>query len=74
MISGDTYTCGNCHGTFETDWTDEDAATEYAQEFPGEPISDGVVVCDDCYKTMTSVIPTPGAIARAAWFKDAFGK
>jgi len=55
-----TYTCAACKGEFESDWTEEEANAEALKNF-GVPDastrSDMDVVCDDCYKIMTSLYP-----------------
>ena len=48
-----TFTCDNCGKTFDSDWSDEEAAAEAQENFPGIDISDrdeAGVVCDDCYQ------------------------
>lgn len=47
-----TYTCAVCKGTFESDWTDEEADAEALEKFTPEELKDRVVVCDDCYRAM----------------------
>jgi hypothetical protein len=59
MTDGSTptriVTCESCGTTFESAGTDAEAVAEYAIEFPGEPIEQGAVVCDICYKAMMVV-------------------
>ena len=45
------YFCDQCHGTFIQDWSDEEAAAEFAENFPDCPhgIEASAKVCDDCY-------------------------
>ena len=48
-----TYTCASCGETFESGWSDEEAAAEAQENFPGIDVSDPAeagVVCDDCYE------------------------
>jgi len=48
----DTFTCANCGDTHEKGWSDEEAAAEAQENFPGIDTTDPVeapVVCDDCY-------------------------
>lgn len=45
----DTYTCAACGGVFEKGWTEEEAADELAQNFPGCEIQACVLICEDCY-------------------------
>lgn len=52
-MSSDTFTCDNCGKTFESDWSDEDAAAEAQENFPGIDVTDpdeAGLVCDDCYQ------------------------
>lgn len=55
------YTCANCRGTFDKGWSDLEAMAEheamrpqYAAGAPGEDIDDCAIVCDDCFKAMSS--------------------
>ena len=57
-IEADTYTCAACHEEFETDWTDwspEQILKEGAESFPGVPLEDMAIICDDCWKKFYSV-------------------
>lgn len=48
-----TYTCDSCGKTFESGWSDEEAAAETQANFPGIDITDrdeAGVVCEDCYE------------------------
>ncbi len=50
-MTAEEYECALCHGTFEKDWTDEEALAEYEATFTEEERQDvREVVCDDCYK------------------------
>lgn len=51
-IGESTFTCASCGGTFNKSWTDEEAATEAKQNFPGVPLSSMAVVCDNCYNQL----------------------
>ena len=44
------YTCALCGKEFVSEWSEEDALSEVAQNFPGYDKSECDVVCDDCYK------------------------
>lgn len=44
-----SYQCGKCGGTFEKDWTDEEARQETKRLWGDLPEEDLVVVCDDCF-------------------------
>jgi DNA-directed RNA polymerase subunit RPC12/RpoP len=49
----ETFTCENCGKTFPKGWTDEEAAAEAEELFPGLDASDPAeagVVCDECYE------------------------
>ncbi len=43
-----TYTCAMCGGTYETDWSDEEATAE--AETHGFVVEECDLVCDPCYK------------------------
>jgi hypothetical protein len=47
-----TYTCALCGGTFEKGLTDEEALAEKDALFPGVPLEDCDIVCDDCFHMM----------------------
>lgn len=53
------FKCSLCKKTFRSVRDDTDALAEFDMNFPGESHQDLAVVCDDCYKKMTSVIPLP---------------
>lgn len=49
----ETFTCASCGDTHEKGWSDEEAAAEAQQNFPGIDITDpdeAPVVCDSCYE------------------------
>jgi hypothetical protein len=49
----ETFTCANCGDTHEKGWSDEEAAAEAEELFPGMDLSDpaeAAVVCDACYQ------------------------
>lgn len=49
----DTFTCASCGDTREKGWSDEEAAAEAQQNFPGIDLTDpdeAPVVCDSCYE------------------------
>ncbi len=51
----ETFTCASCGGTHEKGWSDEEAAAEAQQNFPGIDVSDPAeagIVCDDCYQRL----------------------
>lgn len=53
----ETYTCDQCHGTFDEGWSDEEANAEALENFGVANASrntDMARICDDCYKAMTS--------------------
>ena len=51
--NGETFTCESCDGTFPKGWSDEEAAAEAQELFPGidpgDP-SEAGLVCDACYR------------------------
>jgi hypothetical protein len=49
----ETFTCAGCGATHEKDWSDEEAAAEAEEFFPGIDVSDpqeSAVVCTPCYE------------------------
>ena len=80
----DEFTCAQCGGTFDKEWSDEEALAEAAENF-GE-IDDPVVICDDCYKRMIAWLPPmqwkedhvvlcrPPIHGASAWFEDAVAR
>jgi hypothetical protein len=51
--TGETFTCESCGETFPKGWSDEEAAAEAEELFPGMDLSDpaeAAVVCDACYQ------------------------
>jgi hypothetical protein len=46
------YTCDNCHQTFESTWTEEEAAAESQKNWGTTKVKDSTMaqVCDDCYQ------------------------
>lgn len=53
MSTTETFTCANCGETHEKGWSDEEAAAEAQENFPGIDIASGdeaAVVCDACYE------------------------
>lgn len=46
------YQCAMCRCVFEYGWSDEEATTELANNFPGFEKDDCDVICDDCYQGM----------------------
>ena len=49
----DTFTCDNCGDVFDKVWSDEEAAAEAEELFPGIDVTDPAetgIVCDDCYQ------------------------
>lgn len=52
---GKTYTCDNCSKTFDSDWSDDEAAAEAQENFPGIDVTNPAeagLVCDDCYQSI----------------------
>ena len=49
----ETFTCARCGATHEKDWSDEEAAAEAEEFFPGMDVSDpqeSAVVCTPSYE------------------------
>lgn len=46
------FVCGECGGTFDKGWSDEDAQAEMLANFGELPDDDRVTVCDDCFQAM----------------------
>lgn len=47
------YTCSLCGGTFQFDPQDDaEALADMARDFPGVPMEEMTVVCEDCYKRL----------------------
>lgn len=49
----DTFTCARCGETFDKTWSDEEAAAEAEEFFPGIDVSDPAeagVVCTPCFE------------------------
>ena len=49
----ETFTCASCGETHDKGWSDEEAAAEAEELFPGIDVTDpdeAPVVCDDCYR------------------------
>lgn len=51
-IRQNQYRCEMCEGVFNKGWSDEEAAAELGEKFPGHAQEDCAVVCDDCFKKM----------------------
>lgn len=52
-MGDDTFTCDQCGGTFDKEWSDEEAHAE-AVELWGEVPEDKAVVCGDCFQMLTA--------------------
>jgi hypothetical protein len=50
------YRCAWCEKIYDLqrdgDWNEEKAANERERDFPGVPMEQCAVVCDDCYQKM----------------------
>lgn len=46
------YKCAKCEEIWKKEWTDEECAEEYKENFPNDPNIEFpiAVICDDCYK------------------------
>jgi hypothetical protein len=58
MTGGKTYTCECCGQTFQSDWTDEDAAREFRATFPNADIAERAEVCEPCYIMLKAICPS----------------
>ena len=47
-----TFTCDNCHQTFDKERTDEEALAESQKIFGVVPEEEQTTVCDECYNEM----------------------
>jgi hypothetical protein len=47
MVADGEFRCAACDGVFDRGWSDDDAAAELGQTFPGFEIDDCDMVCDD---------------------------
>ena len=50
------YTCGSCGGRFESERSDQEALTESVALFGKHQAKDLAVVCDDCFRAITTSI------------------
>ena len=57
------FTCAHCGGTFEKEWSDDEAMAEAAANW-GDKLEDPVPVCDDCYRAMTALLPIAEYLAQ----------
>ena len=50
---GDSFTCENCHETFDhrpdNEWSEQDAIEEFKKDFPDCQNDDIGIICDDCH-------------------------
>lgn len=54
-----TYKCTVFGGTFDSEWTDEEAEAERKENFVGKPKPDDEIVCDVCYKEIIRQLGNP---------------
>jgi threonine synthase len=58
-----SYTCENCGGTFEDEWTEAEAVAEYRKLFPAdEKLEEAVPICDPCYEEITAWARSEGML------------
>jgi hypothetical protein len=55
------FTCARCKGTFESEWSDEEAVEEAEALFGTFDKQDAAKVCDDCYAEFV------------AWYRKEYG-
>lgn len=48
----DKFICALCKSEFDKGWSDDQAKTEFANNFPCDKLEDSALICDDCYKLM----------------------
>jgi len=51
-VGPNQYRCDACGGVFDKGWSDDEAAAELSENFPGFTPEDSGIVCDSCYKQM----------------------
>ena len=64
-MSGRTFTCGVCGGTFEaeeSDWSEADAMAEFEAQFPGAPPEARRSACEDCYVRLMAWARSQGLV------------
>lgn len=49
-IPTDSYRCAHCGEIKKKGWSDEEAKSELAQNFPGHTTSDCDLICDTCFQ------------------------
>jgi len=49
------FVWSHCGATCVAERSREEVEAEYAKAFPGDPISDAVDVCEDCYKDLMAL-------------------
>ena len=59
-----TYTCEQCGDKFDSDWPPDEALQEARDNGFDVDNDEMVVVCDDCYHKMHSLLPFPADIDR----------
>lgn len=47
-----TFRCAECGKTFKKARTDKEALEDLNKEFPDMPVSECVVVCENCYQVL----------------------
>lgn len=61
-MTGRLFRCAQCDEEFQSVGTDEQALAEALANGFDPDTEDMVVVCDDCYQAMRSLIPFPADI------------
>lgn len=49
-MKSNEFKCARCEGVFEKGWSDEEAAAELGERFPGFTEDECVLICDDCFQ------------------------
>jgi hypothetical protein len=53
LLKKHEYWCSGCNKIFDKGWSDAEAAEEFYDRHPGEPLDDTTaMVCDVCYESI----------------------
>lgn len=58
-MNNHTFVCDSCGGTFDCEWSDEEAMKESEEIFGKLPKKDLAQICDDCFSEMTAFKENP---------------
>jgi hypothetical protein len=62
-VPAGSYRCEECGGVFENGWSDEEAAAEAENNFPGMTPEDAATVCEDCFNDLMAMARGEGLVA-----------